>query len=904
MTFTPGTRLGPYELLAPVGAGGMGEVYRAKDTRLERTVAVKVLPAHLSSSAESRQRFEREAKTISQLSHPHICALYDVGNQNGVEFLVMEYLEGETLSDRLLKGPLPFDQVLRFGIEIADALDKAHRQGIVHRDLKPSNVMLTKSGVKLLDFGLAKAMTSARPLDAAGREPTAAALHPMADNQLSALPTEMSPLTQEGTILGTFQYMAPEQLEGKEADARTDIFALGAVLYEMATGKKAFSGKSQASLISSIMSADPPPISASQPMTLPGFDRIVRKCLAKDPEERWQSAADLGSELKWISERSQASAPPISISRATSRGRLFLWMALAVAMAALAITVLRREPTVSPRKIRFTIPLPEGNTFGSFAQAGTVAVSPDGRRLAFTAVPPGGRSALWVRDLDVLTPRVLPGTEGAALPFWSPDSRFIGYFAGGKMKRVDVSGGPPQTLCDAPSPSGGTWSSDGVILFSPDSNQPLLRVAASGGAPTSETTLVSGEIGHCWPSFLPDGRNYLLLVESEKATSTEIHVGTLGKKEKKRLTAAESGALYAPPGYLLFVREGALTAQTFDARSLQLTGEPIPIAERVGRMGGAGPTRYGPFSASNNGVLAYGAIAVVSSQLIWFDRRGQVLGVSSPGDYADPELSPDGKRVAVCRDDPRTGTPDIWIMEISRGTQSRLTFHPRWEVYPVWSPDGSRLAFAWDKEGHTDIYLKAAGGGVEELLLKERRATYPLDWSRDGRLLLFSAMDPKAGSDLWLLPLEGSRTPKPLLQTPFNEAEARISPDGRFFAYTSDESGKPEVYVRPLSSMAEHWQVSTQGGTKPEWRRDGKELFYLAEDRKLMSLELTDGSGFDRSAPRPLFQTRTPRVDFPGFHSLYAVTPDGQRFLTVTEPEGRSSPPITVVLDWAVELKR
>ena len=890
MPLSVGTRLGPHEILEPLGAGGMGEVYRARDTRLDRTVALKVLPGHLSGNEELRQRFDREARAISQLSHPHICALYDVGHADGVDYLVMEYLEGETLSDRLAKGPLPTEQALRYGIQIADALDKAHRQGIVHRDLKPGNVMITKSGVKLLDFGLAKL-----------RATTPGALF----SRVSILPTQAdASLTAQGTILGTFQYMSPEQLEGKDADSRSDIFALGAVLYEMATGRKAFSGKSQASLISAIMGSEPPAVSTISPMTPPMFDRIVRKCIAKDPENRWQSAADMGSELRWISESSQAAAPLPLISRARSRDRLFLWMALAVVTAALAFTLLRREPTATPRKVRFTIPLPEGNTCGSFAQAGAVAVSPDGRRLAFTAVPPGGRSALWVHDLDALTPRVLPGTDGAALPFWSPDSRFIGYFAGGKMKRVDVSGGVSQTLCDAPYAYGGTWSSDGVILFSPDSSQSLMRVVASGGAPTSETTLVSGEIGHYWPSFLPDGRHYLLLVESEKAPSTEIHVGTLGKKEKKRLTAAESGALFAPPGYLLFVREGALTAQTFDARSLQLTGEPIPIAERVGRMGGAGPTRYGPFSASSNGVLAYGAVAVVSSQLVWFDRRGQVLGIISPGDYADPELSPDGKRVAVCRDDPRTGTPDIWIMEISRGTQSRLTFHPRWEVYPVWSPDGSRIAFAWDKEGHTDIYLKAASGGVEELLLKERRATYPLDWSRDGRLLLFSALDPKTGSDLWLLHLEGSRTQKPLLQTPFNEGEARISPDGRFFAYTSDESGRPEVYVRPLSSIAEQWQVSAQGGTKPEWRRDGKELFYLAEDRRLMSLELTDGSGFDRYAPRPLFQTRAPRVDFPGFHSLYAVTPDGQRFLAVTEPEGRSSPPITVVLDWAVELRR
>ena len=572
--------------------------------------------------------------------------------------------------------------------------------------------------------------------------------------------------------------------------------------------------------------------------------------------------------------------------------------------AAVALVMLRREPTTAHRKIRFTIPMPEGSTFGSFSEAGAVAVSPDGRRLAFTATSPEGRSALWVRDLDALNPRVVPGTEAAELPFWSPDSRFIGYFAEGKLKRVDASGGPSQTLCDASDGYGGTWSSGGAILFSPASDLPLMRVAASGGAPSAETTLLPGELGHQWPYFLPDGRHYLLLVESEKAPAPEIHLGTLGEKGKRRLTSAESGALYAPPGYLLFVREGALTAQAFDDRSLQLTGEPVPVAERVGRMGGAGPTRYAPFSASSNGVLAYGAVAAVSSQLFWFDRRGQVLGTTSPGDYLDPELSPDGKRVAVCRDDPATGTPDIWIMDISRGTQSRLTFHPRWEIFPVWSPDGSHIAFGWDKDGPVDIYRKAAGGGVEELLLKEKRSAHPLDWSRDGRLLLFAASDPKTRSDLWLLPLNGSKAPEPLLQTPFNEAEARISPDGRFFAFASDESGRPEVYVRPMDSRGEQWQISTKGGTKPLWRRDGKELFYLAEDRKLMSFELTDGSGFDRSAPRVLFQTRTPRVPFPGFHSLYAVAPDGQRFLVITEPEGRSTSPITVVLDWAAGLKR
>jgi eukaryotic-like serine/threonine-protein kinase len=888
MALVSGARLGPYEVVALLGAGGMGEVYKARDMRLERAVAIKVLPQRLSASPETRQRFEREARTISQLSHPHICALYDVGREGETEYLVMEYLEGETLAERLAKGQLPLEQTLRYGQEIADALDKAHRQGIVHRDLKPGNVMLTKSGVKLLDFGLAKAIAP-----------------PPSQSSMTALPTQQG-LTQEGTILGTFQYMAPEQLEGKEADARTDIFALGATLYEMATGRKAFTGTSQASLISSIMTTDPPPISTIQPLAPQAFDRIVRKCLAKDPEDRWQSAADLGSELRWTSQTSQAAVLSPSVSRAASRGRLLLWMALLAATAALAFTLLRRQPAAAHRKVRFTIPVPEGNAFGSFVEAGAVAVSPDGRRLAFTAVPPGGRSALWVRDLDALTPQVLPGTEGAALPFWSPDSRFLGYFAGGKLKRVDVTGGASQTLCEAPDNLfGGTWSDGGVILFGSDANGSLMRVAASGGIPIAETTLLAGETGHSWPSFLPDGRHYLLLVEREKAPSTEIYVGTLGDKNRKRLAASESGALYAPPTYLLFVREGALTAQAFNIRTLQLTGEPIPIAERVGRMGGAGTPRYGPFSASRNGVLAYGAIAVVSSQLVWFDRRGQVLEASTPGDYADPELSPDGRRVAVCRDDPKTGTPDIWIMDISRGARSRLTFDPRFEIYPVWSPDGSRIAFASDNEGPTTaIYLKPAGGGTEELLLRERRPSWPLDWSRDGRLLLFSTSDSKTGHDVWLLPVDGSRTPKPLLQTPFEEAEARISPDGRFFAFASNESGRPEVYVRPLGSSGEQWQVSIQGGTKPEWRQDGKELFYLAEDRKLMSVELKDGAGFDKVAPRALFQTRTPRVDFPGFHSLYAVTPDGQRFLVVQEPERPSSAPITVVLDWAAGLER
>ncbi len=889
MSLLPGARLGPYEILEPIGAGGMGEVYRARDTRLERTVAVKVLPSHLSSSPDVRQRFEREAKTISQLSHPHICALYDVGNQDGVEYLVMEYLEGETLADRLAKGPIPLPQALKYGVEIADALDRAHRQGVVHRDLKPGNVMLTKSGTRLLDFGLAK-MIAPSP----------------GPSGLTALPTVAgsSPLTQEGTILGTFQYMAPEQLEGKEADARTDIFAFGCVLYEMASGRKAFAGASRASLISAIMSSDPAPISTLQPTSPPVLDRVIRKSLAKNPDDRWQNAADLGSELEWVSEeRGLAATAATPTTGWRRRERVLVSIVALLAATSLALLVLRRPATQPPREVRFTIPVPEGNVFGSFTNAGAVAVSPDGRRLAFTAIPSGGRSLLWVRDLDGLSARALPGTEGAAFPFSSPDSRSLGFFAGGKLERIDVAGGPAQTLCEAPYGRGGAWSPGGIIVFSPTENAPLFHVVAAGGAPAAETTLAAGQRGHTWPSFLPDGRHYLFFVETS-GSKAEIHTALLGGNESKRLAPAESRAIYAPPGYLLFVREGTLVAQGFDAGSLQLRGDPTAIAERIGRTGGAAQSGYAPFSASSNGVLAYGAVAAIRNQLRWFDRRGDAQApLGPPGDYADPELSPDGKRLAVCRDDPKTGTPDVWLIELARGTMSRFTFDPRYDVYPVWSPDGTRLAFASDREGRQSVYLKAAASGTEELLLKMPDSVAPLDWSPDGRLLVLGVENPKTNGDLWTLALEGPRKPKPLLQSPFNEGEARISPDGRFLAYTSDESGKPEVYVGSFPSMAEKWQVSTAGGSKPAWRRDGRELFYLAEDRKLMSVDVQAGAGLEISSPKLLFQTRTPRVDFPGFHSLYAAASDGERFLIVYEPDAPSSPPITVVLNWTPDRK-
>jgi serine/threonine protein kinase len=519
MTLAAGSRLGPYEILSAIGAGGMGEVYKARDTRLERTVAVKVLPEHLTANEDLRQRFEREAKTISQISHPHICALYDVGREGDRDYLVMEYLEGETLAARLDKGALPAEQLLRYGIEIADALDKAHRLGIVHRDLKPGNVMLTKSGVKLLDFGLAKAVQPAASVSA-----------------LTSMPTETPALTAEGTILGTFQYMAPEQLEARDTDARTDIFAFGAVVYEMATGQKAFSGRSRASLIGAILKDEPPPISAVQPMTPPALDRVVKTCLAKDPEDRWQTARDVVLELGWIAEGSQAGTTPPAVAARRSRERV-AWILSALLAIALALTLVlpylgRARTSSEGRAVRLSVLPPEKGRF----MPGTIALSPDGTRLAFVAADADGRSLLWIRSLDALEARALPGTERAYAPFWSPDGRFLAFFAEGKLKRVEASGGPPQilsnltgTLSAGTVGRGGTWNREGVILFAPNPGGPLVRIADTGGAPAPVTKLdVSRqENSHRWPVFLPDGRRFLYFARSRLKENHAIFVGSL-----------------------------------------------------------------------------------------------------------------------------------------------------------------------------------------------------------------------------------------------------------------------------------------------------------------------------------------------------------------------------------------
>ena len=893
MPLAPGTRLGPYEILSPIGAGGMGEVYRSRDTRLERTVAVKVLPAHLSSSPGLRARFEREARAVSSLNHPHICILYDIGSQDGIDYLVMEYLEGETLAARLQRGPLPPAELLRTAIEVGDALQKAHRQGLIHRDLKPGNVMLTKSGAKLLDFGLAKTLAPSTGPDG-----------------LTASPTMTIPLTGEGAIVGTFQYMAPEQLEGSEADARSDIFAFGVTLYEMATGKRAFSGKTQASLIASILKEEPRPLSEFQPVTPPAFERLVKTCLAKDPDERRQTMHDVVLELRWLAEGG-AQPDPRAAAAATPPARTrerFLWVLLVVLLAAATAALglaWQRALSVESRPIRAFIPAPDKTRIRSTGgEAGPVAVSPDGSRLVFSASKEDGTELLWVRPLDSVSATPLAGTEGASYPFWSPDGRSIGFFAGGKLKRIEAAGGPALSLCDAGSSRGGAWSPEGVILFAPEQIAGLYRVPATGGVPVEVTKLDESrqEGTHRWPQFLPGGRKFIFFSRTTPGhEANAIMAGSLDGGGTTLILRTQSNAVYAS-GHLLFVREATLMAQRFDVEQLKLDGDAFPIAEQV--QVDANFSR-GVFAASDNGVLVYqSGFSQVVLQLLWFDRAGRQVGIL--GDKAlqgDFSISADLKRVVVSVSDPRVGPPDLWIYDVARGLRTRFTTDPSADTRPVWSPDGSQVAFASIRKVNFDLYVKSyTGSADEDPLLQEPYDQLPESWSTDGRYLAYYNRGvPGTKSDIWVLPLFGDRKPIPFLQTEFREVDPQFSPDGRWIAYTSDESGgRDEVYVAPFPGPGRMRQISTLGGSKPRWRRDGREIYYLARDGRIMAVEVNQqGSTFEVGAETPLFTIRTQRLG-----SIYQVTPDGQRFLVNVAVEEEHPSPLTLVMNWTADLKR
>jgi Tol biopolymer transport system component len=787
-----------------------------------------------------------------------------------------------------MKGALPVELVLQYAIEISDALDKAHRKGVTHRDLKPGNIMLTKSGTKLLDFGLAKLKQDVAP----------------ANVQLSQLPTLNEPLTAQGTILGTLQYMAPEQLESKEVDARTDIFAFGAVVYEMATGKRAFEGKSQASLIAKILETDPPPISSLQPMTPPALDRVVKKCLAKELEKRWQAASDVCDELRWIAEGgSQAGLAAPLVPHRKSRERLVWSVLVALLIAALAlgaVASLRHKPE-DTQPVRFFISTPSGLAGQGTTTSGTtapVAVSPDGRRIAFVSMGTNGRYLLWVRSLDTLTAQALDGTEGASSPFWSPDSRFLGFFAGGKLKKIEASGGQPITLSDAPDNRGGAWSRDGTIVFNPGNRTALQKVDASGGLATAATVLGEGEQAHMRPTFLPDGRHFLYRAVTGSAGGP-IYLASLDSAQRKLLLNADSQDVFYTQGHLLFLREAMLMAQPFDARRLSLIGDAFPIAEQIQTTGTNPP--YGVFSASENGVLAYqkGA-ASADSQLVWVDRSGKQIGVlGEPAAYSDVELSPDGKRAAVSISDGKQR--DIWLLDVARGLKTRFTFDPADEVSPIWSPDGSRLVYSSRRKGHLDLYQKSSSGvGAEELLLEDKLDKSPAKWSPDSRFILYESFGGPTGGDVFVLPLFGERKPYPLVQTQFNDIPGEFSPDGRWVAYFSNESGKYEVYVVPFPEISGKWQITTSGGTYARWSHNGTELFYVAPDNKLMAAAVNGkGASFETGAVKPLFEVQAARATF-----SYDVSADGQRFLINSAPEQAAPAPITVVLNWIAGLKK
>ena len=902
MGLTSGTKLGPYEIQSPLGAGGMGEVYRARDTRLERTVAVKILPAHLSSSPELKARFEREARAVSSLNHPHICQLYDVGMQDGTSFLVMEYLEGESLADRLRRVALPLKQALEFGIQIAEALSTAHRAGILHRDLKPGNIMLTPSGAKLLDFGLAKtfpALSGAAAAAISGMTPSTPTM------TIADLSSPSKGLTQRGTVVGTFQYIAPEVLQGAEADARSDVFSLGCVLYEMVTGQRAFEGKSQLSVLTGILEKDPGPVSQVQPTSPAALDHVVKTCLEKNPDERFQTAHDVKVQLKWIAGES-SHAPHAAPAPGSARLPWFVaGAALLIALAAIAAylhTPSRQDPAV----VRSLIPPPVGTSFVTLAPAaGTPVISPDGSRLVFAARDDKGKNQLYIRPLSSLTATPISGTDDASYPFWSPDSREIGFFADGKLKKIDANGGPPQALCDAAIGRGGAWGKNGVIVFSPGAQQALLRVSADGGIPEPATKLdVSrGENSHRWPYFLSDGNHFLFWARNSHGIQEHTeYVGTVGSLNAQPLIKSELAALYVP-GYLLFLRGRTLMAQPFNVQRLQTTGTPLPIAEHVA----VNSTSNRPiFSASDNGNLVFQTGTEQGGwRLLWFSRVGKPVGTLGEIDrYFDPAISPDGTRVAVSLLTTQ-GTLDVWIFDLRRNTKARLTFGPASQRYPVWTPDGRTIYYGSNVKGSLHVYAKAAdGSSPERVVLEEDAFDYPEDVSPDEKYLVYmrGAADRNSGTEMWSLPLFGSEhKPFPVVSSAFNTFAASVAPGGKWMAYESNETGRFEIYVTAFPGGGAKWQISTDGGTAAKWRRDGKELFFLDPTDNLMAVDVNPANGpIQLGTPHPLLRA-------PGVQNTlgpYAVTADGKKFLINSGDVKEENQPLTLVQNWPAQLKK
>jgi eukaryotic-like serine/threonine-protein kinase len=887
MSLTAGSKLGPYEIVAPLGAGGMGEVYRARDTRLGRDVAVKILPAEFSADPLRKQRFEREAKTISSLNHPHICVLHDVGSQDGISYLVMECVEGETLAKRLEKGPLPLEQVLKYGMQIADALNKAHRSGVVHRDLKPGNIMLTSSGAKLLDFGLAK--------------PAA----PLATATTLTAATQNSPVTEQGTIVGTFHYMSPEQVEGKELDGRSDIFSLGALLYEMLTGKRAFEGRSQFSVASAILEKEPAPITVTKPMAPPALDHVIRHCLVKDPEERWQSANDIKSDLLWISQSSGEAATRQLTTRGWAWGYAVIFAggaALIVATTIIATYSFSHRGSSAAVVRSVILPPPNVTLLTLGDEAGAPAISRDGSNLVFVGTSEG-RQMLFLRPLDSATVKPLPGTEGAKFPFWSSDGKSVGFFSAQQLKRVDLAGGPPSSLAPAPDGRGGTWAGD-VILFAPYIYGEIHRVSAAGGTPIPVTALDrSRYTTHRWPQFLPDGRHFLYLAGQHmggKEAGSAIYAGSIDGGNPKLILQTNGSVLHSS-GNLLFFRDGSLMAQEFDADRLELRGDLTPIAQVLWEGGNWGMIA----SASENGVLIFQSGGELKNPVLWLDHTGRSLGPSPiSGQLQDLRLSLDRTQVATVDTEGRP-TPDVHVCDLKTGAQRQLTFGER-VLFVVWSPDGTRVAYSANnaETDKTDLYLKRSDGASErELLLSSGYVDHPRDWTQDGRYVVIDRGE-LGSQQIWILPMFGDRKAFPLFpKVTYDHFEGRVSPDGKWIAYESAETGRNEVYVTSFPLGVGKWQISS-GGTIPAalWRPDGKELYFVSAAGNLMAASIRESVGsVTVEGVHQLFRSPflTGRV-----HTIFDVGPkDGQRFIGSAGPDP-SILPLNVITNWTAELKK
>jgi serine/threonine protein kinase/Tol biopolymer transport system component len=809
MALTIGTHLGSHEITALLGKGGMGEVYRARDLKLKREVAIKILPEEFSRDADRVSRFQREAEVLASLNHPNIAAIYDLQEANETRYLVLELVEGETLADRIARGPIPAEQALDIAKRICEALEAAHEKGIIHRDLKPANVKITSDGkVKVLDFGLAKAVEKA-PVN----------------STLSNSPTLSIAASGNGVILGTAAYMSPEQARGESTDARTDVFSFGCVLYEMLTGHQTFDGNTVSDILAGVLRIEPDFTLLPKNLS-PHVAEILRRCLEKNPKRRWHAVADLKMNLEAADAYKQ---PQMSAPTRYSKLRITLdGVSLLAAMAMAVVLVFNYRAPRESQMVRFLISPPDKTGFDTGLGGGGAAglpslnagsISPDGRKIAFTARDEAGKIMLWVHPLDSIAGRVLKGTELAAMPFWSPDSKSIAFFSQGKLKKIDVEGGPPSTICDCSigAPNGGTWNRDGVIVFASGAPlPPLSRVPSVGGKPIPVTTQTERDTGS--PFFLPDGKHFLFT----KFTNRAIFIGSLDSADARQLTTADSGAIYASSGHLLFVREGTLLAQQFDRKKLELTGEALPIAEQV-----AFETMGPAFSVSETGTLTFRTgSGSAENHLVWVDRTGKVLeSLDAPARYQSPAISPDGKRVAVHRHDGTGG--DVWIMEASNGKMSPLTFDASQDnSQPIWSADGSRIVFGSHRNGKWGLYQKMSNGtGGEELLFASDALKMPMSWSGAINTILFSMADPKNANDVWALPLTGDRKPVPVFQNSFSASHPQISPNGKWLAYTS----KNQVYVESFPPGHGQWQVSNNGGQFPRWRADGKELLYGQE---------------------------------------------------------------------------